>query len=164
MVPEEFRGRRNPWASAGVSRRRQALYRRVGEFGAGVGGGAVVQAAGSYRVQKAEGIGHVEGGDQSPLFCIVRRRGRNKKGGGVSSEIELKILSQIQKVGHGATKQQVMLLVLHAQPVLGALHVEAKLRAQPQGFRQNWVQIPILLLSHVTSEMLLIFCKPPFSV
>ena len=37
------------------------------------GGGAVVQAAGSYRVQKAEGMGHVEGGNQSPLFCIVPR-------------------------------------------------------------------------------------------
>ena len=109
-------------------------------------------------------MGHVEGGDQSPLFCIVPRRGRNKKRGGVGSEIELKILSQIQKVEHGATKQQVVLRVLHAQPALGALQVEAKLGAQPWGCRQFWVQIPTLLISHVTSEMLLIFCQLPFSL
>lgn len=37
LVPEAFRERRALWASAGVSLRRQALYRRVGEFGAGMG-------------------------------------------------------------------------------------------------------------------------------
>ena len=44
-----FRERRNLRASAGVSPRRQALYRRVGEFGAGARG-AVVQAERAYKV------------------------------------------------------------------------------------------------------------------
>lgn len=60
MKHEAVRGRlgtggvqrkKDPWAWAGVSTRRQALYRQVGEFGAGVGGSGS-QAAGSCRVQK----------------------------------------------------------------------------------------------------------------
>ena len=38
-------------------------------------------------------------------------------------------------------------------------HVQ-RLRDQTLGFEQFWVQIPTLLLSHVTSEKLLIFSKP----
>lgn len=143
--------------------RRQALYRQVGEFGAGVGGEAVVKLQGPAESKKQKAWGMLKGVTKAHFFCIVPRRGRRQKRGGVGSEIELKILSQIQKIEHGATKQQVVLRVLHAQPALGTLHVEAKLGAQ-RGCRQFWVQIPTLLISHVTSEMLLIFCQLPFSL
>lgn len=106
--------------------------------------GAVVQAAGSCRVQKAEGMGHVGLRVTKAHFSVLfPGEGGIRREGGVGSEIELKMCkSQIQKIEHGATKQQVGAACITCPACTGALHVEAKLGTQPWGCRQFWVQIP----------------------
>lgn len=53
----------------------------------------IVQAEEAYKVQIAEGMGHIQGGRTKAHFSVLSpRRGKNKKGGRVGSEIELKNL------------------------------------------------------------------------
>lgn len=82
---------------------------------------------GAHTIQIAEATEQIEGAVTKAHFAFIRR-GRNKKGGWVSSEVELKDLTLCQtwKVGLSVIKQHGTLLTLYAWSILRTLHVEAE--------------------------------------
>lgn len=93
LVPEECRERRTSGNQQVFHRGDRSCVGELESLGQVRRSGS--PGWGPYTIQMAEGMGHIEEGDQSPLFCIVPRKGRNTKRDGSwlrNRTWELKIL------------------------------------------------------------------------